>query len=54
VWGVHDRLVPLAFARHVHEALPAATHLTLQCGHVPQIERPRQTHAAIAKFLAAP
>lgn len=53
VWGVHDRLVPLAFARHVREALPAATHLSLQCGHVPQIERPRQTHAAIAKFLAA-
>ncbi len=53
VWGVHDRLVPLAFARHVREALPAATHVRLQCGHVPQVERPRQTHAAMAKFLAA-
>ncbi len=53
VWGVHDRLVPVAFARHVREALPAAEHVLLQCGHVPQIERPRQTHAAMAKFLSA-
>ena len=52
VWGVHDRLVPVAFARHVREALPGAEHLRLQCGHVPQIERPRETHAAMASFLA--
>jgi hypothetical protein len=24
----------------------------LNCGHVPQVERPRETHAAIRKFLA--
>jgi pimeloyl-ACP methyl ester carboxylesterase len=23
----------------------------LNCGHVPQIERPRETNAAIARFL---
>jgi hypothetical protein len=23
----------------------------LRCGHVPQLERPRETHAAIRKFL---
>ena len=44
-------LVPIAFARHVAEALPAARHLELDCGHVPQVERPRQTHAAIRAFL---
>jgi pimeloyl-ACP methyl ester carboxylesterase len=33
--------------------LPRATHLELDCGHVPQLERPRQTHDAIAAFLAA-
>jgi pimeloyl-ACP methyl ester carboxylesterase len=45
--------VPIAFARHVAEALPAARHLELDCGHVPQVERPRETHAAIRAFLQA-
>jgi pimeloyl-ACP methyl ester carboxylesterase len=51
VWGRQDRLVPIAFARHVTDAVPAAEHLELNCGHVPQLERPRQTHAAMARFL---
>jgi pimeloyl-ACP methyl ester carboxylesterase len=51
VWGRRDRLVPIAFARHVSEALPQARHLELDCGHVPQVERPRQTHAAVGAFL---
>jgi pimeloyl-ACP methyl ester carboxylesterase len=52
VWGRQDRLVPIAFARHVRDALPAAEHLELDCGHVPQLERPRETHAAVRQFLA--
>jgi pimeloyl-ACP methyl ester carboxylesterase len=51
VWGRRDRLVPIAFARHVAQALPRARQLELDCGHVPQIERPRQTHAALGAFL---
>jgi len=51
VWGRNDRLVPIAFMRHVQEALPAARHLELDCGHVPQLEAPRETHAAIREFL---
>jgi len=51
IWGRHDRLVPLAFARHVAEALPRARHLELDCGHVPQIELPGQTHAALGEFF---
>jgi pimeloyl-ACP methyl ester carboxylesterase len=53
VWGQKDRLVPIAFARHVREALPGAQHVELDCGHVPQLERPRETHAAIKRFLRA-
>ena len=34
VWGRRDRLVPMSFSRHVREALPAAEHLVLDCGHV--------------------
>ena len=52
VWGRRDRLVPLAFARHVADALPDAPHLELDCGHVPQVELPRQTNAAVSRFLA--
>jgi len=52
VWGRRDPVVPFAFARHVRDALPAARHVELDCGHVPQLERPRATHEAIARFLA--
>jgi pimeloyl-ACP methyl ester carboxylesterase len=51
VWGRKDTLVPIAFMRHVERVLPAARHLELDCGHVPQLERPRATHAAIKDFL---
>jgi pimeloyl-ACP methyl ester carboxylesterase len=56
VWGRRDRLVPIAFARHVADALPHARQVELDCGHVPQVERPRQTHDAVGEFLgeAAP
>jgi pimeloyl-ACP methyl ester carboxylesterase len=54
VWGRKDRLVPLAFMRHVERALPAARHIELSCGHVPQVELPAETHAAMRSFLAEP
>jgi pimeloyl-ACP methyl ester carboxylesterase len=37
----------------VRDTLPAAEHLELDCGHVPQLERPQETHRALARFLAA-
>ena len=51
VWGRRDTLVPIAFMKHVERALPSARHVELDCGHVPQLERPRETHAAMAEFL---
>ena len=51
VWGRSDTLVPIGFARHVTDALPSARHLELNCGHVPQLERPRETHGALARFF---
>lgn len=51
VWGKQDMLVPISFMRHVEESLPAATHLELDCGHVPQLEAPQQTHRAMRDFL---
>jgi pimeloyl-ACP methyl ester carboxylesterase len=52
VWGRRDTLVPIGFMKHVERALPTARHLELECGHVPQLERPRETHAAVLDFLA--
>jgi pimeloyl-ACP methyl ester carboxylesterase len=51
VWGRRDTLVPIAFARHVAEALPQARHLELDCGHVPQVELPKDTHDAVGAFF---
>jgi pimeloyl-ACP methyl ester carboxylesterase len=51
VWGRRDRLVPIAFMKHVERTFPAARHLELSCGHVPQVERPFETHDAIRAFL---
>jgi pimeloyl-ACP methyl ester carboxylesterase len=51
VWGRQDQVVPIRFARHVKRELPSARHVELDCGHVPQLERPRETHAAIRDFL---
>jgi pimeloyl-ACP methyl ester carboxylesterase len=52
VWGKRDRLVPIGFARHVSDAVPGARHRELDCGHVPQLERPRETHRALTEFFA--
>jgi len=51
VWGRQDVLVPISFMRHVERALPGVVHLELDCGHVPQIERPETTHEAMIEFL---
>ena len=52
VWGLQDEIVPIGFQRHVRAALPKSSHLELDCGHVPQMERPEETHAAMLAFLA--
>ena len=51
VWGERDTLVPRRFAPHVRAALPDSQHLELSCGHLPQLEAPRETHAAIRAFF---
>ena len=53
VWGRYDEIVPRAFVRHVRSALPSAAHAELNCGHVPQIERPAETETVLKRFLAA-
>jgi pimeloyl-ACP methyl ester carboxylesterase len=53
VWGSHDPLVPPAFSHHVRRWLPGAEQVTLDfCGHVPQVERPEETHELLLDFFA--
>jgi pimeloyl-ACP methyl ester carboxylesterase len=52
VWGARDNLVPKAFEHHVRAVLPGADHVVVDSGHVPQFERPSQTHGVILDFLA--
>ncbi len=52
VWGREDTLVPIGFMKHVERVLPAAHHLELACGHVPQLEASETTHAAVSEFLS--
>ena len=51
IWGRKDGLVPIAFMRHVEDALPEAEHLELDCGHIPQLEAPAALHRGIERFL---
>ncbi len=53
IWGRKDRLVPVAFKRHVAEVLPGSRHLELDCGHVPQLQAPEEVHLAVEQFLTA-
>jgi pimeloyl-ACP methyl ester carboxylesterase len=53
IWGSHDPLVPVAFARHVAQWLPDAEQVVIDnCGHVPQVERPEETNELLMKFFS--
>ena len=43
--------MPIGFERHVKRAVPHARHVEIDCAHVPQMERPKETHRAIVEFL---
>jgi pimeloyl-ACP methyl ester carboxylesterase len=52
IWGSHDRLVPVAFERHVRRWLPGAQQVTIDCcGHVPQVECPEETNRRLLAFF---
>jgi pimeloyl-ACP methyl ester carboxylesterase len=54
VWGASDRLVPLDYAKQLQAQLPHATLNVLEhCGHIPQIERPRQLLEMLWRILTA-
>jgi pimeloyl-ACP methyl ester carboxylesterase len=53
VWGESDRIVTPAYGRAVAAAVPGAQFVEIpQAGHLPHLEAPDATWAAIAPFLA--
>ena len=55
LWGESDRMVPLEYAKALHEQLPASRLTTLlRCGHVPQQECPKAFSGALRQILSSP
>jgi pimeloyl-ACP methyl ester carboxylesterase len=53
IWGEFDPVVPLSQGRALVSSLPSATLIVIaRSWHRPQVERPAETAAAIAAFLA--
>jgi len=54
VWGREDRVVPLAVGQRLAAELPdARLHVLERCGHLPAEERPDESFAVLAAFLAS-
>lgn len=55
VWGEHDGLLPLDFARRLAAELPRSRlHVIGQCGHIPHLQRPEEFLALVEKILDDP
>jgi pimeloyl-ACP methyl ester carboxylesterase len=54
VWGLSDRVVPVAAAASYHRRIPhSRLEIFERTGHVPQLERPLRFNALLDEFLAA-
>jgi pimeloyl-ACP methyl ester carboxylesterase len=53
LWGEDDALVPMKTGRALADALPHAHfHALSGCGHLPTLEKPEESAALFAEFLA--
>ncbi|HET7445471.1 MAG TPA: alpha/beta fold hydrolase [Solirubrobacterales bacterium] len=53
VWGLSDRVVPVAAAASFHRRIPRSRlEVFERTGHVPQLERPLRFNAVLEDFLA--
>jgi len=55
VWGEHDRLLPLDYAKRLAAELPRAKiHVLAGCGHIPHLVAPDAFRELVEKVLADP
>ncbi|HZR05879.1 MAG TPA: alpha/beta hydrolase [Candidatus Udaeobacter sp.] len=53
LWGRDDKLVPLTFGERFHQELAnSRLRIIENCGHMPQVECPREFAAAVLQFLS--
>jgi pimeloyl-ACP methyl ester carboxylesterase len=52
IWGARDPIIPVAHARHAHQALPGSRlEIFDGVGHLPQLEAPGRFVAVLERFL---
>jgi pimeloyl-ACP methyl ester carboxylesterase len=52
IWGVHDRVLPLAHAYYGQEKIQGSElRIFPGCGHIPFFEQPDEFNAAVLDFL---
>jgi pimeloyl-ACP methyl ester carboxylesterase len=55
IWGEEDRLISKQSVEIMKQVLPQTKlHWIPQCGHVPQLERPRELSSILLKILGSP
>lgn len=53
VHGRQDAVIPVSHSEHAHSISSNSTLLTLEeCGHTPQIEKPKELTSALLKFIS--
>lgn len=53
LWGENDRWLPIDHARRLHQRLRNSRMITLPaCGHLPQMDRPKEVAERIDAFMA--
>ena len=54
VWGLSDRVIPVAAAISYHRRIPhSRLEIFERTGHLPQLERPARFNALLDEFLAS-
>jgi len=52
VWGREDKLIPLSFAERFHKEIAGSQLRVIDsCGHMPQVECPKEFVTAVREFL---
>ncbi len=53
LWGREDKLIPLSFGERFHKEIAGSQLLVIgNCGHMPQVECPKDFATAVLQFLS--